>query len=330
MQSPAFQHHERTNQMRYGFMDFSQNGETIIGHGGNTFWFHSLMAVWPERNFGLFISFNSQSGGSILSDVLENLVDRYFPESLQKSIPVPGSTLEEFVGEYAINRRPESRFTKVARIMGILKVSVADSLLRLQRGEEITYWSQLDETTFQNIQSSEVIAFQFDEKDRVNHMFIGSSPIVALDKLNGIHKSAFHAGLFGFIIFYILCIIVYWPLAWKIRHGYYTDYPVSLPVQMKYLAWLNALGFLIFYAGFMIVLSDPNQIVYGVPVALKYLLVLPVFCTLMTITMIPVSIQIWRKQVASLWSRLYYTSATLVFILAIWQLHYWNLLGWIY
>ncbi|MCK4896750.1 MAG: beta-lactamase family protein, partial [Candidatus Heimdallarchaeota archaeon] len=34
----------------------------IIGHGGDTIFFHSSMMLFPEENFGLFISYNSQTG----------------------------------------------------------------------------------------------------------------------------------------------------------------------------------------------------------------------------------------------------------------------------
>ena len=37
------------------------NGIRTIGHGGDTFWFHSLMALIPEKNIGLFVSFNTQT-----------------------------------------------------------------------------------------------------------------------------------------------------------------------------------------------------------------------------------------------------------------------------
>ena len=37
------------------------NGIRTIGHGGDTFWFHSIMALIPEKNLGLFVSFNTQT-----------------------------------------------------------------------------------------------------------------------------------------------------------------------------------------------------------------------------------------------------------------------------
>ena len=62
MLTPVLVHAPGTNPCLHGFMDMSNKGVHIFGHGGDTFWFHTLLAVIPEQDMGIFLSFNSMKG----------------------------------------------------------------------------------------------------------------------------------------------------------------------------------------------------------------------------------------------------------------------------
>ena len=61
MREPLFRHDPKTDAMCYGFMEEHQNGQRMIGHGGDTLWFHSLLQLIPERRIGLFVSYNTDT-----------------------------------------------------------------------------------------------------------------------------------------------------------------------------------------------------------------------------------------------------------------------------
>ena len=43
-----------------------ENGpERIIGHGGDTRWFHTDLALIPEEKLGVFVSYNPSTGGEL-------------------------------------------------------------------------------------------------------------------------------------------------------------------------------------------------------------------------------------------------------------------------
>ena len=46
--------------MAYGFYEESRNGHRIIGHGGDSQWFHSDMHLMLDNGLGFFISYNSE------------------------------------------------------------------------------------------------------------------------------------------------------------------------------------------------------------------------------------------------------------------------------
>ncbi|WP_225316376.1 MULTISPECIES: serine hydrolase [Haloferax] len=47
------------NGMAYGFIEMDRNDERIVGHWGDTAFFRSLLALYPERDTGLFVVYNS-------------------------------------------------------------------------------------------------------------------------------------------------------------------------------------------------------------------------------------------------------------------------------
>jgi hypothetical protein len=89
--------------MTLGFFDESRNGRWIIGHGGDTNYFHSHLQLYPEERTGIFVSFNSTGDSGLatleLRDaVLHGFTDRYFPA---ESAPAPGTVDEATAKEHA-------------------------------------------------------------------------------------------------------------------------------------------------------------------------------------------------------------------------------------
>jgi hypothetical protein len=62
-----------------GFFMGNQNNESSISHKGNTEYFQSELFLLPERNVGLFVSYNSAGGWLALQDLVQKFLDRYYP-----------------------------------------------------------------------------------------------------------------------------------------------------------------------------------------------------------------------------------------------------------
>jgi CubicO group peptidase (beta-lactamase class C family) len=90
-------------RMTLGFFDESRNGRWILGHGGDTNYFHSHLQIYPEERTGIFVSFNSTGASGLttleLRDaVLHGFTDRYFPAG---SAPAPGTVDEATAKDHA-------------------------------------------------------------------------------------------------------------------------------------------------------------------------------------------------------------------------------------
>ena len=70
--------------MALGFYHEDRNGLNIIGHGGDTDWFHSDLHLYLDKHVGFFISLNSlgKDGNAhvVLDRTFADFTDRYFPQ----------------------------------------------------------------------------------------------------------------------------------------------------------------------------------------------------------------------------------------------------------
>ncbi|MEV0894131.1 serine hydrolase domain-containing protein [Promicromonospora sp. NPDC050262] len=111
-------------RMTLGFFDESRNGHRIIGHGGDTQFFHSHLQLYPEERTGIFVSLNSSGTDGyatvpLREAVLQGFTDRYFPADDAAVTPVPGVTVDQDTarehaaiaeGSYVSSRGVQSNF----------------------------------------------------------------------------------------------------------------------------------------------------------------------------------------------------------------------------
>lgn len=278
MLTPLHRHHPQVNPARHGIMDLSQNGVEIVGHGGATFWFHSLVALFPGQQLGIFVSANTDRGAGVGNQLLEEFTDHYFPEQeLRQPIRTDTDQLGQFTGTYLSNRHAVADLTSVISLFSPLRISYADSgRLRVQTGNDQFYIVPLDSLLFREERSSQTLAFQ-KNKGRVTHLFLGGLPIVAFDKVTGWPAPDTQLLVFIAVLLTAVLTLLFWPLTSLLRRGYQPLLRTrqSLPYLAKIFAWSNFLLWLIFVGGFALLAGDPKVIVYGVPMSVKVLLVLP-------------------------------------------------------
>jgi len=337
MQSPAFRHADRVNPMRHGFMDMSQNGVEIIGHGGDTFWFHSNMALFPEHDLGLFLSLNTQQGAGETGEILRDFVDRYFPEGDLRADTVAKSRgeLERLAGSYRPNRYPHERLTYVVALINSMKVSVAPGgQLRTMEDGKARFWFPIDSLTFRDTRSSDVLVFEENRDGEITHLFRGDLPIIAFEKIPFISSQKLHFTLFGAALLVFLATVVYWPAAYFIRRRYRPDMRAHAPLSFrsKAVAWLNSLIMLAFFVWLSLLLSDETgeAVVYGISGSLRASLHLPLISIFLTLALIYRTVLAWAERESGLWSRIWYSVLCFFSVTLLWQLLYWNLLGFQY
>lgn len=334
MLKPAFSHAPGVNPSLLGIMDVSMNGRKIYGHGGNTFLFHSMMAIFPEEQTGIFYSFNSEGGAGPSGEVLQKLVDYYFPDErpLIETIEMNEESLKDFAGTYRMNRYSHSEFFKILGLVASGKITPENGKLKLEARGETIWCVPVDSLTFRNEENNQTMVFSRDKKGRIEYLYVEQSAFFALIKNRGIWNPNLHLTLLvllGAVMFYI---IVIWPWMYFVRRKYVPAdrTPETLPLLSKVIAWITALCYVLFFLALAFGMPPGTDIVYGVTQGIKIGLVFPLLAIPFTLMMIWQSIKLLDERNTRIRSRLFYWFSTLVFIAAIWLFYFWNLLGWNY
>lgn len=127
MHSRAWTNMPAMNGGDYGFYEMSRNGRRVIGHGGDTQWFHSLMALMLDDHVGFFVSYNSAGKGddSGPEALWEHFVDRYFPYEPPAITWVANSAadIRKIVGTYWSSRRSQTNVAAVSALLDQPKVT---------------------------------------------------------------------------------------------------------------------------------------------------------------------------------------------------------------
>ncbi|MGW2624513.1 serine hydrolase domain-containing protein [Micromonospora taraxaci] len=147
-------------RMTLGFFEEDRNGHRILGHGGDTKYFHSHLQIYPDDRAGIFLSLNSNGSGGLDSHELREAVvhgfaDRYFPTRAgHPTTGVDAATTATHAqlaaGTYESSRAMRSNFLTAIGLVGRTTVSVADGdRLRFEPGplsdspalyEEVAPW----------------------------------------------------------------------------------------------------------------------------------------------------------------------------------------------
>jgi hypothetical protein len=122
--------------MALGFYHEDRNGLNIVGHGGDTVFFHSDLHLFLDKNVGLYISMNSvgKNGAAhaLREELLQQFTDRYYPAAAQ-SLPTASTAKADgalMSGHYVSSRAGSFSWFRLVALLGETTVAVdKDGLL---------------------------------------------------------------------------------------------------------------------------------------------------------------------------------------------------------
>jgi CubicO group peptidase (beta-lactamase class C family) len=129
MHSRQYAPDPRVHAMCLGFYEESRNGHRIIGHGGDTQYFHSDLHLILDANTGLFISYNSLGRGDVepRGPLFQKFLDRYFPYTppAEKPLSTAAADARAVAGLYIASRRPQTNMLYLISVIGEAAVTPA-------------------------------------------------------------------------------------------------------------------------------------------------------------------------------------------------------------
>jgi CubicO group peptidase (beta-lactamase class C family) len=230
MQIRQFELHPDLHAIGLILMEYSMNGQRIVGHGGDTIYFHSDMMLMPDVGVGLFISYNSAGSrpGGGRTEVLRACVNRYFPEPVTASPAIDLKTAQNdgraVSGLYTGSRRGESTLLKVAAVLGQFSVrSDEKGDLTIEGAQSprggLKRWHEVGPMLYREVDGPDLIAFRRGENGVVTD-FLPSAPILMGQRVTGLGSRRVLAPVLAVSVGLLVLTLLLWPAAAVIRKRY--------------------------------------------------------------------------------------------------------------
>ncbi len=172
------------NGFAHGFMELDRGEERIIGHGGDTIYFHSMLMLWPARRLGIFISFNTGTGFLSYNPgaLIQQFSDTYFPQKSGSELAVQNpSDANIYSGSFAVNRRPESDFMKVISLLMAVPVEVSPQgglMIPNLLTREMDRYVEIGPDLFQKFDGVDRVFFTRNEAGKAQSLIFGAMPVM--------------------------------------------------------------------------------------------------------------------------------------------------------
>ncbi len=213
--------------MAHGFYEESRNGHRIIGHGGDTMWFHSDLHLIHDAGVGFFISYNSQSRGhsSPREVIWEAFLDRYFPYKIP-DVPTLETAKQEaqaVVGNYIGSRRAEASAYRSLAVIGEVAVTANEDgtiqvpMLMGANGKPIN-WRAVAPMTFQEVDGQDKIIFKPDQNGRMQ--LVMRYPFMTFTRVGTLDNGKLITPIVGLSLGIMILTLILWFVAWWVRRSY--------------------------------------------------------------------------------------------------------------
>jgi len=229
MHSRLFALDDAANAMCYGFYEESRNNQRIIGHGGDTVFFHSDLHLVLDQKVGFFVSYNSAGNSSGLGDspranLWEAFLDRYYPATTSATTSASAKDdAKAAAGTYVLSRRSEGSFLKVASVLQQFTVSpVGDGDIEVPQltgpNGKPKRWQGVGPMTFLERDGSDKLIFKPDQNGHM--LMILPYPFFIGQRIGTLQNGKLVSIVLGASLLFMALTLILWPIAWFVRRHY--------------------------------------------------------------------------------------------------------------
>jgi len=339
MLTRTFSHDERLTGMALGFYEVDVNGVRLVGHGGDTQWFHSYLGIDQANDLTYFVSFGGSGGSTVRYAFTTGFYDEYFPQDDVRPVP-PDDFAERaarFAGTYGFWRSNFSTIEKALGLGNVVQVSpTAEDTLVVSLGGSAKQYVEVGDNLFRQLNPNisllggvipALLAFQENEAGEVTGFVLDGLPFMSLRRLPVAATPNFNFLLLGVSLLVFVGVLARrWYQRAEIRAQSAAD---RSAINAAVLA--AAANLLVVAAGAVVLSVVMDSLFRGIPTLFKLWLVLPILATLAGLWLLYRTVGVWRGGLlAGTWSRVRYTVVSLGALFMCWFYYYWNILGFQY
>jgi CubicO group peptidase (beta-lactamase class C family) len=340
MHARQFENLPGMNAMALGFYEETRNGHRIIGHGGDTQYFHSDLHLIPDARVGFFISYNSAGKGEVSTreEVWFAFLDRYFPYQIPNGSAYANAAqdAQEVSGHYVVSRRSETTILKVLNVAGEAKLfrnsdgTISASDLKDFSGQPKKF-REIGPLMFLDVNGQDRLGFKRDNSG--NLVAVIDFPFMVFQKSPWYLNSALQLPLIIGSLAVILLTLVFWPVAALLRKHY--GKPLALTLKQKRLRLLVRLccvAYVIFFGAYLLffsmALKDIGMLSPRSNPWLRLIQIVGWLGVIGTLFAVYNAFRSWQDSQRWLWGRIFDTVIALGCVGAIWFVFTWNMLHW--
>jgi CubicO group peptidase (beta-lactamase class C family) len=221
------------NRMELGFFETNINGREVIGHLGDTDWFHTSLHLFMKENVGFYVSFNSQgkegAAHTLRIALFQDFADRYFPASQDPlATRIDAKTAAEHAalmsGAWVVSRGGQTNFLAALGLVGQEKVGVSKkgqlSLPFPGANGKPREWVEVAPFVWQDLGSHDRAAAKVVDGKPVRFSFDLLSPFMVFDRAPWYADGTWLLPLVGAGFAVCLLTALFWPVAALVRRSY--------------------------------------------------------------------------------------------------------------
>jgi CubicO group peptidase (beta-lactamase class C family) len=227
MHSRQFVNLPEMNAMCLGFYEETRNGHRIIGHAGDTEYFHSDLHLMADAGLGFFVSYNSGGKGenSPRTTLWQAVLDRYFPfePPSAQTVSTAAQDAAEVSGAYLSSRRADTTILKVLTVLGELKVhpnkdgSISADAFKDLNGIPKKF-AEIAPLLFRDVNGQDRVGFKRDDTGRM--ILVIDFPFMVFQKATWYENSGLNLPILIFSVVVLLLTLLLWPVAALVRRHY--------------------------------------------------------------------------------------------------------------
>src|SRR5688572_24953518 len=257
------------NRMELGYFETNINGREMIGHLGDTEFFHTSLHLLMKEGVGVYFSFNS--GGregqvqALRWSLFQEFADRYFPEG-----PAPSATVDEktaaehaalMAGNWQVSRTAFSNPIAILQLISQTKVAVGPKggLLipeLLGNNKLPREWVEIAPFVWREKGGHDLLAAKVENGQVVRWSFGLLGPFMVFDRVPASRSSSWLLPAASIAFGVLLLTLLFWPIGWFARRRYRAAFPLSGTALRGY-RWTRwaSLGVVLVLIGWMAIIG---------------------------------------------------------------------------
>jgi len=234
------------NRMELGYFETNINGREVIGHLGDTEFFHTSLHLLMKENVGVYFSFNSGGREGIVQtlrwSLFQDFADRYFPAATADAAPIDEKTAAEhaalMAGNWQVSRTAFSNPIAVLQLISQTKVTVGPKGLLipelLSANNQPREWEEIAPFVWREKGGHDLLAAKVENGQVVRWSFGLLGPFMVFDRVPASRSSSWLLPAASVAIGVLFLTVLFWPIGWFARRKYRAAFPLSGTVLRGY------------------------------------------------------------------------------------------------